>query len=291
MRDYYTENKSQIMLSNGIEFFLQPTEKEKVATRAHIHDSIELLFVTDGSFYVNLSGREFDVGVGDLVFIRAGCIHTLFAKSEEKNAYYVLKIDQSLLFALFPEEKAGKYALHMTLQSEGARLFWRAAELERLGVKDTFLKLARETQNPGAAYELCIRAGAFSIISALISDMETQIGIDSALSSPVYEQIYRSTVYINRHFAEDIDAMKMSRVLGISYSYFSRMFVKITGTSFRKYLNAVRIRAAEQMLLCAGTTVTGVAAKCGYNNVSHFIATYRSIKGTTPYKMKKDGAP
>ena len=282
MKDYYTENKSPMMLSNGVEFFLQPTAKETVATRAHIHDSIELLFVTDGSFYVNLNGCEFDISVGDLVFIRAGCIHTLFSKSAEKNAYYVLKIDQSLLFSLFP-------ALHLTLQSEGSRLFWRAKEAEALGLKDAFLKLAEQMQKPSAAYELCVRAGAFSIISTLISDMEAQIGIDSALSSPVYEQIYRSTVYINRHFAEDLDAMKMSRVLGISYSYFSRMFVKITGTSFRKYLNAVRIRAAEQMLLSAGATVTGVAAECGYNNVSHFIATYRALKGTTPYKMKKIG--
>lgn len=287
VKDFYKERKTPRLLTMGIEFFKQKTRGGQIATHAHMHDSIELLLITEGGFFVNLNGYDFEVGAGDLVFIRAGTIHTVRAKDEAENEYFVLKVDTSLVFPLFPEGKIGKYALHLTLQNESSKLFWTKDELSKTEISERFFGLWREMQKPCAAHELYIKSNAFCVVSGIISELEATVKADVSLPSPIYEQIYKSTVYISRHFNEDIDALKMSRVLGMSYSYFSRMFVKITGTSFRKYLNAVRIRSAEHLLLSTGATVTEVSARCGYNNVSHFIATYKAVKGTTPYKSKK----
>jgi len=70
----------------------------------------------------------------------------------------------------------------------------------------------------------------------------------------------------------------------MSYSYFSRSFRRVTGLSFKKYLNQTRINRAEQMLLTGNGSVSEIAMECGYNSISYFISVYKSIKGTTPYK-------
>ena len=59
------------------------------------------------------------------------------------------------------------------------------------------------------------------------------------------------------------------------------------GKSFREYLNMTRINRAQQMLLTTNKSVTEISSACGYNNVSHFIATYRQIKGITPKSAGK----
>lgn len=289
METAYVEQKKPEMLEQGMEFFHQYTDAGMTATRAHVHDSVELLYVTDGSFYITQDGLESEIFPGDVAFIRSSCIHTVQAKEEkEKNGYFVLKLDPSLIFSLSPEKSAARYALHLTIQSEGAKTVWRREELSKSEIPAAFERLERIRSEHLAAEDLLSLSSAFQIIAELVSDLESKADCAKSLPSPTLEQIYKSTVYVNRHYTEDLTALGMSKMLNMSYSYFSRTFIKVTGKSFRSYLNTVRIRRAEQLLLTTQDAVTEIATKCGYNNVSHFIATYKCLKGTTPYKTKKE---
>ena len=96
--------------------------------------------------------------------------------------------------------------------------------------------------------------------------------------------IYNTMVYVRNHYAEDMDERELARSLGMSYSYFSRSFRRVTGMTFKQYLNRTRVNQAEKML-CRGTTsVSEVATKCGYNSISYFISVYKNITGKTPYQ-------
>ena len=91
-------------------------------------------------------------------------------------------------------------------------------------------------------------------------------------------------VYVRNHYTEDMDERELARSLGMSYSYFSRSFRRVTGMTFKQYLNRTRVNQAEKML-CRGTTsVSEVATKCGYNSISYFISVYKNITGKTPYQ-------
>ena len=54
--------------------------------------------------------------------------------------------------------------------------------------------------------------------------------------------------------------------------------------TFKKYLNKLRIDHAQKMLAKGGRNISEIAADCGFNSISYFISTYRSIVGITPYK-------
>ena len=90
------------------------------------------------------------------------------------------------------------------------------------------------------------------------------------------------------HFSEDIDEKKLASSFGMSYSYFSRSFKKVTGMTFKNYLNRTRISKAEQLLFESGGSISETAIACGYNSISYFISVYRQITGKTPYRALKE---
>ena len=85
---------------------------------------------------------------------------------------------------------------------------------------------------------------------------------------------------------KDLEMDGVAKALGYSYSYFSRSFRRITGKSFKTYLNRTRVDHAAQLLCREGVSVSEVAARCGFNSVSYFIRVFRTVTGKTPHNFK-----
>ena len=94
-------------------------------------------------------------------------------------------------------------------------------------------------------------------------------------------------IYINKNYMEDITLEKMCETVNMSYSYFSRMFKSITGTTFKEYLNTIRIDRAENLLVNTNKTATEICIKCGFNNPAYFSKVYKEIKGISPLSARK----
>jgi AraC-like DNA-binding protein len=92
---------------------------------------------------------------------------------------------------------------------------------------------------------------------------------------------------VQERFAEDFNEKELAKSFGLSYTHFSRSFKRVTGMTFKNYLNRTRIRKAEQLLFLSRCSISEVAVTCGYNSISYFIKVYRSITGKTPYKVLK----
>ena len=75
--------------------------------------------------------------------------------------------------------------------------------------------------------------------------------------------------------------------VNMSYSHYSRQFKRIMGRSFREYINAVRISAAENLLLTTDMSVTDIALASGFATSSHFIESFKKHKKITPAKYRQ----
>ena len=110
--------------------------------------------------------------------------------------------------------------------------------------------------------------------------------LNETVGNVTIRHIYEAIVYINENFSEELTAKGCGERFNMSYSYFSRTFKQITGTSFKEYLNEVRINQAQKALITTERSVTDISASCGFNNVSYFIMVYRKKKGITPYAYR-----
>lgn len=87
----------------------------------------------------------------------------------------------------------------------------------------------------------------------------------------------------------DILRLSMNEIASLSgrtLSTFKRDFKRIFGESAQQWIINKKLDLAKQELLNSQTSVTQIAFDLGYNNVSHFIKTYKAQYGSTPKQQR-----
>ncbi len=287
MKGYRIEPEQAIITKTGIEFFLQEMPNAVGKVTPHIHSAIEIIFIKSGSFRMFSDDTEMVVGEGCTVLFRSNAVHRIFPLSEGKSYYYVLKIKPSLIMDFSSPEYMGSYLLSLALGTKNLKTVWSAEESRKNGIKDTIEKMAAEAQKKDYGFDIAMKTCAASILLAILRDIHPSSADGGELTGDMIRRIYDVTVYINSHYAENLTAQDCAAKAFISLSYFSRCFYRITGKSFKDYLNTVRINHAEKELFSTDKSVTRIAADCGFNNLSYFISVYKAAKGVTPKQARK----
>lgn len=93
--------------------------------------------------------------------------------------------------------------------------------------------------------------------------------------------------YIHRNYTEDVSLDTLAKLTGYSKNYLCRIFHENTGITINSYLNKVRIHYAAQMLSATDLDLAEISGRTGYNNVFHFIKTFKKIVGVPPGIYRK----
>ena len=270
------------VVSDGMEFFLQATPPVCVACAAHVHKAVELLYVKSGSFIVLLDGVEYAIEKGDLVLFCSNAIHHVFTKNLPENEYYVIKISPAFFLQFSTEDEGAEYVMRFAINRKENKSIWTRKELEGTPLLSALQSLIEEHENQKYASQVATKLKIMELLVEILRSDSPPV--EKAPHTQAAALIYNTMVYVRNHYAEDMDERELARSLGMSYSYFSRSFRRVTGMTFKQYLNRTRVNQAEKML-CRGTTsVSEVATKCGYNSISYFISVYKNITGKTPYQ-------
>lgn len=102
------------------------------------------------------------------------------------------------------------------------------------------------------------------------------------------ERLHPAFSYIEKNFTKDIALGDMARLCHMSENYFSRMFGRVTGTTFPRYIADLRIARAKELLL-AGGKVRAVAYDVGYDDPAYFVRRFKQHTGMTPAGWQKFG--
>lgn len=94
--------------------------------------------------------------------------------------------------------------------------------------------------------------------------------------------------YIHKHYTEELlNAERLSSLCGISYDYFRKLFEKFYGCSPIKYINALKINRAKELLSTGLYTVSETAFLSGFSDVSHFSRFFKQNVGVLPSEYIK----
>lgn len=105
------------------------------------------------------------------------------------------------------------------------------------------------------------------------------------MNSGIIEDILN---YINRNYYRDITLRELAESkYFMNYSYLSRLFSKKTGKTFSKYLIDYRLEKSKVLLENRHLKVGQVAMEVGYNDVSHYIHTFRKNFKMTPEQYRE----
>ena len=104
-------------------------------------------------------------------------------------------------------------------------------------------------------------------------------------------RLRRAIEYMERCWHGSVVLTDLARAAGLSRSYFSRAFHASTGMAPRRWLLALRVRRAQQMLLETDAPISYLALTCGFADQSHFTHAFRAVTGETPGAWRKSREP
>ncbi len=127
----------------------------------------------------------------------------------------------------------------------------------------------------------------YRFLSCLLRTLE----ITSASDKLPISYVEQAVSYMQKHLADNFSMENLARMLGLSPSYFTRLFVKDKGMTPLNYLNSLRIDHAAFLLSNTLLPVDEVARKCGFSSGNYFCKVFRKALDYSPseYRQRSGG--
>ena len=242
-------------------------KKENIIVRP----CIKLNIFVEGSFSVFCDNALHQPILGDVCFLPPMKMHYGQIKKAMHVHYYQLDIGCNI-FSDIPD---------------GERLLARL--IEKTEQKESFLR--PDTANKEKILELCRQIEfaiqknekflAYAKVIELLALLDSLYPVAAQTTGVSYSMRTAQTIqYIEDHFAENLSVAQISKELGISTSFLSRIFKREIGVPIHEYLNQYKILKSIEFL--KNHSVTESAYLCGFCDTSHFISVFKKHMKITP---------
>ncbi|MBN1624485.1 MAG: response regulator [Clostridia bacterium] len=102
------------------------------------------------------------------------------------------------------------------------------------------------------------------------------------------ELMSRANNIIKTQFREDISLDSLSRTLGISPQYFSRLYKNETGRNFIEYLTDARMTQARKLIREGKYSIKEICFMVGYSDPNYFSRLFKKIEGRSPTEYARE---
>lgn len=93
--------------------------------------------------------------------------------------------------------------------------------------------------------------------------------------------------YIHSRYASKLSIGELAKLSRLSESQLTRRFRKLFGVSPHEYILRVRVDAARTLLEETNRTISDIALEVGFTDHSHFIRSFKQLRGITPTQYRK----
>ena len=102
-----------------------------------------------------------------------------------------------------------------------------------------------------------------------------------------YRRLLRAKEILDRELDRPVPVAELARVSNMSPTHFRREWQRVFGQTAMQYRDQVKLTLAEEYLRSGYYSVSEVAARCGFEDVSYFVRFYKRHKGITPGDCKR----
>lgn len=100
------------------------------------------------------------------------------------------------------------------------------------------------------------------------------------------ELIRRAITFISKNYASKITLNDVASYVHLNPSYFSTIFKHSCGSSFKEYLNMVRVEESKRLLANTDYSVIDIAIATGFEDQSYFSKVFKKYTGLTPKQFR-----
>lgn len=241
--------------------------KKSIHVPPHIHEAIEIIYVTDGSVELGVGQELYHMGKGDFAIVFPNVVHhyQVFDAGKNKAIYLFLEPSLSTNYLDKLQNYSPEYPI---IHKDKLHPDVPNAIKTLLNRKDCNAMLVQ-------AYMQIILAYVFSEMKMVDKD---EIGGDNL--------IYKAVEYVARNFNKEISLDKMAYDLCVSKYVLSRLFAKTFHCNFNRYVNEVRLNHVVALLESKKDSIINIGLDAGFESQRTFNRVFKERFKMTPREYR-----
>ena len=167
------------------------------------------------------------------------------------------------------------------------RFFSREEPIHHIGVSSTILNLyediLRFAGEERSGYQQMISSIVLHILGVIYYKEKNNAFSDTY----VVEKINQARLLMKEHVENPLRAEDIAMRLGLSYSWFRRMFKEYTGSSPAQYQAQQRLLRAKELLTTSQLSISEIAYALQFENAGQFSTFFRRRENVTPSEFRE----
>jgi AraC-like DNA-binding protein len=246
--------------------------------RWHYHSELEYIFVKKGSVVFHTVDQSYRLQKGDVLLIGSNQLHANQRIDCEEAVYLVMHLKLPPYFEPAITPYYHYFSEHRRPLSE-LNVIFHQQEAVRRQVGQSMRHIFKEMQTQMDGFEIAVSMHVKQILLSLYRNDTKRAGVRKGPDLYALQPVFQ---YVDQQLGDKIDMKEACKLLNMSYSYFSKHFKEVMGTSFIEYVNFKRIHMAERHLATKTASVNEVARMVGLENITHFYRLFQRYNGCTP---------
>ena len=238
----------------------------------HWHDEFQIIWVHQGQLEYTVSGKQVLLGSDELLFVNKYQLHS--SKTVSQDARTICINFSAEIF----HPQAFQNCILPLVQDAAFSHAVLPLQFYQIGPLKKFL----EWNNTPMEY--------FSVINFLSQAVEIMLnGFVEKNQEGNHEEVellHRALELIHRDYVKPLTVKQISDYTLVNKNRLTMLFQKYTNTSPIKYLNDYRLYNAKNMILQSDKPISEICADVGFNQLSHFIKSFRETYGLPPLKYR-----
>lgn len=254
----------------------------------HWHQDIELVFVTEGSLFVDLCETTFTLQKGQLLFLNTNILHYMKKITEQNCSLITIVFDYELV-AGSSESIFMKRYIAPLLQCQNLNYIIFSTEVAwQKNCIDHFQKVCSLFIEEPPAFLFTIREQLSYIFYHIIQNCQQALTSPSDYNRIDYQRTKQLLEYIHSQYNQAISLETLSLSANISQRECFRCFEKILHTTPTAYITKYRISIATSLLQNTTLSITEIAFSVGFNSSSYFSKVFKEYMEITPLYYRKN---
>lgn len=253
-----------------------------VYTAMHWHDSIEILYVTEGELSVTVNNKNYRLHRDDFIVIDRKTIHS--TSNKRKTRYLLIQIPYSFLKQFIPNIDFIRFSGICSLLEKDNRDILNS-------MRNTLSQLSYLYEHQYDGYHMRYFSLLFSFLDCLFTHYREELSSSEIKKTEKYiERLSLITEYVENHYQEPITLREAAQILSINPEYFSRFFKKYMGITFLEYVYSIRLQSAYQEIINTDLPIQEIQERNGFTSPKIFSRMFREQYGKTPREIRKSAS-
>lgn len=251
----------------------------------HWHDSLEIILVVEGNASLHVSFEKIELEKNHLMVINSAEPHRIFNSSKQSELICInLDIDYcySIYSNLYEALAVSDFDVTFKNLNENRVLLFSNI----LSIIDFLSKIDETDENNDEVVFSMIDTLLNNIISSYKPKLSNEY-LTKKVPKEKIEMIHRLIRYLYDNYDQDVNLQTFSDQEFFNFYYVSHNIKEITGTSFRDWLNYVRVEQSEKLLLNTDKSITTISEECGFSDVRYYNKHFYKWHKVTPLNFRR----